>query len=374
MSQMQTPTEPDSPSYRIRIAPTNDGSGRRGPPDLSPREALERWLDKLRVDKADSTVSSYHYRLKHFVEWCEDEGIVSISEITGWDLEEFELHRRERGMKAITLNKELGTLQNFLEYCGRIELVDDDLHKKVDPPDVSKNEEVDKTRLHPDDARMLLNCYDNNPEIRHSRAHALLKLTWFVGCRLGGLLALDLKHYNPEDRTLEFVHDADTETPLKNTIEGQRVVALQEEVCDVLDEYIEKNRHSHVHDDYGRSPLFTSEDGRPSENSIRAWTYMATFPCIHSECPHGEDPEICEYIDYSKGSQCPSSRSPHQVRTGSITWQLNQGVPIEVVAKRVNASVRTIKKHYDQPDMHEEMERRRRPHVDNLSLNEGGED
>jgi hypothetical protein len=180
-----------------------------------------------------------------------------------------------------------------------------------------------------------------------------------------------LKHYDSDARTLEFEHAPDEGTPLKNGRDGERIVGLQQGVCDVLDGYID--RLDHIHDESGRKPLFTSEQGRPSTNSVRAWIYMATFPCRHTECPHGEDPDVCEYIDYSHCSKCPSSRSPHQVRTGSITWQRNQGVPADVVAKRVNASVRVIENHYDKPDKREEMENRRRQYVDGLSLSEGGE-
>jgi hypothetical protein len=101
--------------------------------------------------------------------------------------------------------------------------------------------------------------------------------------------------------------------------------------------------------------------------------YLATVPCLHSECPHGNDPETCEFLEYSKASQCPSSRSPHQVRTGAITWMRNRGVPVDVVAARANASVSMIEKHYDKPDYIEEMEKRRRPFLDKLDFddNEG---
>jgi len=64
--------------YSMTVAGSTDGGDRV--PDLSPREAFERWMAKLRVDKSDATVSSYHYRLKLFVEWCEDNGITQIGE------------------------------------------------------------------------------------------------------------------------------------------------------------------------------------------------------------------------------------------------------------------------------------------------------
>lgn len=114
--------------------------------------------------------------------------------------------------------------------------------------------------------------------------------------------------------------------------------------------------------------------GGQSPYTIRAWMYHAIIPCLHSECPHGKEPETCEYIDHDKISSCPSSRSPHQVRTGVITWMRHQGVSVDVVAERVNSSLRTIKLHCDKPDMREEMEKRRRPYLDRLSLDETDEE
>jgi len=354
-------------SYRIRIAGSTDGGDRV--PDLSPREAFERWLNKLRVDKSDATVSSYHYRLKLFIEWCEDQGIVEIGELTGWDLETFETHRRQQDIELVTLNKEMLTLQQFLTYCARIELVDENLPEKVDPPDTDKQADVDETRLHADRAKALFAYYDEYD--RGSRAHALLTMCWYTGARLNALRGLDLEDYHSREQYVEFLHQPERELPLKNARNGERAVGLPDYAAEVLDEYIQHHRKD-VFDDDGSRPLFTSQSGRASDNAVRTWMYLATVPCLHTECPHGENPDTCEYLDYSKASQCPSSRSPHQVRTGTVTWQLNRGVPIEVVARRVNTSVRVLKKHYDQPSRREELEERRRQHVDRLSFDENG--
>lgn len=370
MSEMQS--RADAPSYRVEIAPSSDGGGQRGPPNLSPREALERWLDKLRVSRRESTVSSYHYRLKHFIEWCETEGVTSMSELTGWDLESYETHRRGQGLEPVSLNNEIGTLQNFLEYCADIEQVEEDLPEKITPPSIPKGEDVSETRLETEDAKRLLKYYRTTPSVRFSRGHVLLELLWHTGARSGGVRALDLENYNPDNQYLEFVHHPD-ETPLKKGVDGQRVVGLRDEVCNALDGYLEDTRHD-VHDEYGREPLITTSQGRISPNAIRAHTYLATVPCLHSDCPHGRERETCEFVDYSHASKCPSSRSPHRVRTGSITWHLNCGWSIEDVAERVNGSVRTIKQHYDKQNRRDEMEQRRRQYLDLLSFDDGGDE
>lgn len=371
MSQLYSNGEPPD-SYTIQIAGTPDGGDRV--PDLSPREALERWLNKLRVSKSESTVSTYHYRLKHFVEWCEETGIDSVSDVSGWDIESYETSRREEELEPVSLNNELGTLKNFFEYCARIELVDETLPEKVEPPSVATADQVDKTRLHTDDAKALLEYYESDHDERGSRAHALLALAWYTGARLGALRGLDIEDYDRDAQYVEFAHRPREGTPLKNGRDGERVVGLPEHVCEIVDRYIRTDRLEEF-DDYGRRPLLTSQLGRPSSNGIRAWMGLATVPCLHSPCPHGNEPETCDYLDYSSVSQCHSSRSPHQVRTGSITWQLNRGIPAERVAERVNTSVEELLRHYDQQTKMEEMRERRRPYLDRLLFdNEEGED
>lgn len=344
--------------YMVRIAPTADGGGDHVP-DLSPREALERWLDKIRVSMAESSVSAYDYQMRLFVEWCEENAITSISELDGWAIESYETHRRSEGLAAPTLNKEMLTLGRFLTYCARIELVDESLPDKVDPPAIPRDARADDTMLHPEDARVLLDYYDEDPEQRYSRAHALLTLAWYTGARLGALRGADLEDYHPDEQYIQFVHRPDGETPLKNGYDGERAVGLTDEVCEVLNAYIAQSRFD-KYDEYGRRPLITSQVGRASTNAVRTWMYLATVPCLHSPCPHGNERPNCDYTDYSEASKCPSSRSPHQVRTGSITWHRNRGWPAEDLSDKVNSSVRVIEEHYDKPSHLESLEERRR--------------
>lgn len=359
-----------SDDYEIRVAPTTDGGGRRDRvPDLSPREAMERWLNKLRSSKADSTVSAYHYQLKLFVEFCEEEGIEAIRDVTGWDIETYETNRREAGVATISLNKEFITLKQFLEYCARVDLVAEGMPEKVDPPEVSRDDQVDRTRLTPEAAQSLFDYYDEHDF--GSRNHALLTLVWYTGCRIGGVRTLDLSDYSSTSQHLEFLHRPSRGTPLKNGRDGERAVGITDYVVDVLDTYVAEHRHD-LYDDNGDRPLITSSVGRPTGNTIRAWMYQTTQPCLHRPCPHGKERDTCDWTTQIHASKCPSSRSPHQVRTGSITWQLNRGVPKEAVSKRVNTSVRVLERHYDQPTRLEDLEERRRQYVDRLGF-EGGD-
>ncbi len=105
--------------------------------------------------------------------------------------------------------------------------------------------------------------------------------------------------------------------------------------------------------------LITSSRGRLSEGSIREGIYRLTKPCEIGECPHDKDPKTCEYRDHSQRSGCPSSRSSHGIRRGSITHHLRTGSPQEVVSERANVSGDILDQHYDERTDREKMEIRR---------------
>lgn len=65
-----------------------------------------------------------------------------------------------------------------------------------------------------------------------------------------------------------------------------------------------------------------------------------------------------------------SSRSPHHIRTGSITWHRDRGVPKEVTAERANASEGIVDVFYDKASKRERMDFRRRPHLDKLEIDQ----
>ncbi|WP_232703173.1 tyrosine-type recombinase/integrase [Halobacterium wangiae] len=336
------------------------------PEDLSPREAWQRYVDRRRPESTDHTATTLHYRLKQFVEWAEKQNIEAVSDLTGWTFENYETARAGDDIAPITLRNQMKTLRQFVRYLERIEAVDDGLSEKIHVPKIDASEKSSDTKLATPQARALLQYYR---EFEHgSRRHALLEVLWNVGCRLGAIRGLDARDYHSGEQYLEFRHRPGTGTPLKKKRNGERPVALSDPVTDALDAYLTRGERWDVHDDHGRRPLFASRLGRPSQNTVRVWTYMATLPCIHGECPHDRNPQHCEFTKRQEASKCPSSRSPHQVRTGSITWQLDSGVPPEVVAVRVNASPDTISQHYDKATPRERMEHRRRSYVDQLRL------
>ena len=84
---------------------------------MAPREALDIWLDRQQMDKAESTVESYRYRVEPFVEFLEDEeGVENLNHLNGRHLLRFDSMRRSSGdVQKNTLNNQLGTIRQFLE-------------------------------------------------------------------------------------------------------------------------------------------------------------------------------------------------------------------------------------------------------------------
>lgn len=115
-------------------------------------------------------------------------------------------------------------------------------------------------------------------------------------------------------------------------------------------------------DDYGREPLLSTVQGRVHGQTIQAYVYAITRPCVFtSECPEGRNLQTCEAIENNKAaSKCPASVSPHAVRRGSITNRLQRDVPMRVVSDRANVLQEVLDKHYDRRTEREKVEQRRK--------------
>lgn len=340
-----------------------------GPTDLTPRRAASRYLDSRRTEITDSTYTSYRYRLKLFVDWCEREGIARVGDLDGWMMDEYRAHRSGEGVSPSTLHNELDTLNLFAEYLDRIEATDD-LADSIEVPTVPKDERSRETKLDPDQAARLIRGYRSSPEEYGTRFHVLLEIEWHTGARVGAIRSLDLRDVDADDRYLSFEHRPETDTPLKKKQNGERLVGISDEVARAIQYYVGRHRKD-AHDEYGRQPLFVTVHGdRPSASALRSWMYQATWPCRFAECPHGHDPDFCEFKNYTRASACPSARAPHHVRTGSLTWHRDRGIPPEVLKERANASEETIREYYDKATKREEMENRRRDYLDNLEIDD----
>lgn len=326
--------------------------------------ALELYLADRGNELSEASLKGHKYRLGHFVRWCEDQEIENLNTLSGRQLHEYRLWRRDDGdLNKVSEKTQMDTLRVFVRWLEAIDAVEQDLSQKVLSPAITPDENSRDVMLDSDRASAVLTHLEKYQYA--SIEHVALSLMWHTMMRVGGVHALDVEDYNPGDQCAEIRHRPETGTPIKNKGDGERMVAFSDQICDLLDDWLATKRPS-VTDEFGREPLLASRQGRTNKTTLRAYVYRWTRPCVtENECPHDRDPEECEAMTRDTAYRCPSSVSPHAIRRGSITHSLNSDMPDKVVSDRANVSQRVIEQHYDRRTEREKMEQRRE-YLDNL--------
>jgi site-specific recombinase XerD len=327
-------------------------------------DAIEDFLEERKSEVSASSHRNYKYPLDAFSEFCNDRGIETTADLNGYELKKFKLRRRDAGIKEVTLKNNLSVIRVFLRWCAEAELVQRGLADLVQIPDLETSEKTSGEIIPLDQIEEMLD-YLYKYEYA-TRTHAAFQLMWHTCMRMGSLESIDLKDWHPDRNQIELHHRPDSDTPLKNGEDGERIINVSDTVTELLEDYIEGHRKA-VTDDYGREPMFTTRYGRLTHNTLRKNIYGITRPCyVGMGCPHDKDPSECEAANYKKkASKCPSSMSPHPVRRSAITYHLNQEWPKEKLSERANVSVSVLDEHYDGRTKQEEASTRKQ-YLDNL--------
>jgi integrase len=317
---------------------------------MDPREAFELFLDHKATECAKATVRNYKYRMQYFVQWCEEEGIDNLNELSGRDIQRYRLWRQEEmtELNTLTLRNHLCSLRVFLQWCGSIEAVEPNLYDKIVIPKVGHGERKRDAILRTDTAKEILEYLSRYHFA--SVEHMALSVFWETGLRIGAAISINRCDIDFDDESIHLRHRPREGTPLKNGLSGERPVAITPELAELLQEHIENCRHDVV-DEHGREPLFTTREGRMHKNTLRKMIYRITAPCFRDEdCPD------CER---ETSKVCPEAVSPHAIRRGSITHFLTEGVPVEIVSDRMNVSRDVLDEHYDERTEEVKLEQRR---------------
>ncbi|MXR19229.1 tyrosine-type recombinase/integrase [Halobacterium bonnevillei] len=324
----------------------------------TPERALELYLDDKSRDCQQATVDAHRSRLGFFVDWCEDQDIDNLNDLSARDLHEFRVWRRQ-DLNTVSEKTQMDSLRVFIQWCETIDAVESGLFKNVDSPSLDDGENARDTVLHAERAREILD-YLERYEYATTEHVAWVVLTE-TGMRLGAARALDVRDYRPDAKTphVEICHRPETETPIKNKTPGERRVAVSSEACEVIDDYLQERRPN-ITDEHGRQPLLATTQGRPGTSTIRSYVYRWSRPCaIGAGCPHDRDPEGCEAVtNDDRMARCPSSVTPHPIRRGYITQLLRAGVPVKVVSDRCNVTPTIIDQHYDVRSEEDKMRQR----------------
>ena len=117
-----------------------------------------------------------------FVQWCEDQGIENLNDLTGRDIHQYKVWRRTDGdLSKATLKTQIDTVRVFMKWLVSIEGCDPDLPAKVKSPSLSSEENSRSVELHAKEAETVLS-YLRKYEYGSLR-HVTLTLLWHTMMR-----------------------------------------------------------------------------------------------------------------------------------------------------------------------------------------------
>ena len=84
---------------------------------IEPETAAELFLEHKATDCAESTVRNHRYRMNHFLEWCDEEDVDNLNDLSGRDIQRYRLWLADDSdLNALTMKvrvypeKDFGTL------------------------------------------------------------------------------------------------------------------------------------------------------------------------------------------------------------------------------------------------------------------------
>ena len=234
---------------------------------IDPETAVSMYLDSREREVSKMTLQSHRSRLQFFVDWCADNEIENLNELTGRDLHSYRIWRRKDGDLAPPSEKtQMATLRVFIRWLESIDGVPNDLHTKVLSPEIPSGEGVRDTRLESENAEEIL-AYLRKYHYAEF-GHVVITLLWRTMMRRASVVALDVDDYDSDEQYLKVKHRPETGAQLKNGQNGERFVALRDDTCSLLDDWL-ADRRPDVVDEHGREPLLATTYGRPHPTTIQ---------------------------------------------------------------------------------------------------------
>jgi len=326
-------------------------------PDYSIQEAQDQFITRNEPSWNGETARTYRKYLNTFCKYTTQENIRHLSDLNRWNVGQYTNYLLKTDYARATIQSKQKQARRWIKWLESQGLVEVGLHLAINPITLDDEEQTSSDILPPNQLEQYLSFYRNSAKWRGTRRHALIEVIGHTGARRSGIRALDITDWNSEDRTLKLLNREKQGTRIKNGDIHERKVVISQAPAEALQMYIDRERYQ-KHDNQGREPILTSQQGRPTKSTMTNWLYQATLPCVMKECPHGKERRNCKWTEQTDSSKCPSSESPHPVRRGSITWQLNIGRDPRDVAARAGTTVEVLKRYYDKPDLDAELRRR----------------
>lgn len=318
---------------------------------IAPTEAVSLYLESREPEVSQSTLYEHKCRLNRFIEWCDEERLTDMNDLTRRSCLEYRTHRSDE-VAPSTLEHQIRTFRLFVRFCEKMAFCPEGVAASINIPTASKKSRSRSVTLDEERAGDIIDYLDSYGYC--SFRHVMFSVMWYMGARIGGVRALDVQDYvrnSSDGPCLIFQHRPDTGTPLKNGWKSERKPPMGDYLDTVLCDWVADKRPD-VTDEHGREPLIATKQGRPHKTTVQRHIYGLTRPCeVGKDCPHDTTPDECAAAGSKAGaSQCNSSRSPHTLRRGRATRNLNDGMPKDMVGDRMDMSVEILNEHYNEQD------------------------
>ena len=106
---------------------------------IAPTEAVQMYLDDRKPEVTQNTLYEHKCRLNRFLEWCPDEGVEDINEVTRRTVHAYKQYRSDE-VAPTTLEHEMRTFRIFLRFCESINGVADGVASSLSIPKVGRHE------------------------------------------------------------------------------------------------------------------------------------------------------------------------------------------------------------------------------------------
>lgn len=319
------------------------------------KTALKTYVESRKVELRKSTMRSHKHRIKSFIQYLENHcDIKYISELEPKHIDEYARYKQKQIAKS-TYKSYIDTLRVFLRYLNRIGYIGDSILNAVPSVSMTRRQAVNSDKLRIKNAQDILETLDRYHYA--SQKHVYFILNWRVSARISTIRALDVDDFNYNSQYIKVQNRKSTK--LKNGNKGERVVSLNDDVSEIINDYIQQNRIKRKEED--RDPLISTKQGRVSKNTLRRWCYQITCPSFYKQ----KDTDCKCQKNTNQAYACKYTKSPHAVRKSSITYFLKNDVPKKVVSDRADVSKKVLDKHYDKRTEKEKMQQRR-SYLDNI--------
>lgn len=334
---------------------------------MHPRKARRLFLKNKRGEIKKSAARAYEYPTEHFIGFLQERGVESMRNVDGYLIEKWKAKRQDEVAPA-TYKDSVKKIKTFIGFCERSNFIPHGTFDAIETPSIKTSEQVSNEQVNAQEASGLLEFLDTYHYA--TRQHLLVKLLWETGARISGAIALDVDDIQTiytDEYVVDFVNRPESDTPLKNDTESERRVTITADLYGLIEDYKAIHR-ADVTDEYGREPLLVTETQRLyRQRAYKNFTGLSR-PCVYANtCPHQREIEQCESAQRkSQAFGCPSSKSLHPIRRGSITYHLNNGWPKQKVSERCDVSTTVLKKHYNEQTKEDERQQRSQ-YMDNFA-------